>query len=118
MVYLFSIENMSLIFLRKQGCSGVKSLIIQWRQMLSWVKIACWWNSGRPRSAAIWKMVPICIFWCVWKERNLRRFEDVESFMEDILAIFFHTLYLWTVVFLSLLSLSFVDFLACFSLPS
>jgi hypothetical protein len=54
----------------------------------------------------------------VWKERNLRRFEDVESFMEDILAIFFHTLYLWTVVFLSLLSLSFVDFLACFSLPS
>jgi len=40
---------------------------------------ACWWKSGRPRSAAIWKMVPICIFWCVWKERNLRCFEDLEG---------------------------------------
>jgi hypothetical protein len=31
---------------------------------------------------------------------------------------FFHTLYLWTVAFLSPLSLSFVDFLACISLPN
>jgi hypothetical protein len=38
--------------------------------------------------------------------------------MEDILASFFHTLYLWTVVFLSYLSLSFVDFLVRFSLYS
>jgi len=37
----------------------------------------------------IWKMVPICIFWCVWKERNLRCFEDLENSMEDILASFF-----------------------------
>jgi len=38
--------------------------------------------------------------------------------MEDILASFFHTLYFWTLAFLSLLSLSFVDFLIRFSLPS
>jgi hypothetical protein len=57
-------------------------------------------------------------FFGVWKERNLRCFEDVESSMEDILALFFHTLYFWTVVFLSPLSLSFVDFLARFFLPS
>jgi hypothetical protein len=38
--------------------------------------------------------------------------------MEDILASIFHTLYLWTVVFVSSLSLSFVDFLVCFSLSS
>jgi hypothetical protein len=53
-------------------------------------------------SAAIWKMVPICIFVCVWNQRNLRCFEDLESFMEDILTSFFHTLYIWTVAFLSL----------------
>jgi hypothetical protein len=23
---------------------------------------ACWWKFGRPKSAAIWNMVPICIF--------------------------------------------------------
>jgi hypothetical protein len=32
--------------------------------------------------------VPICIFWCVWKERNLRCFKDMENSMEDILALF------------------------------
>jgi hypothetical protein len=77
---------------------------------------ACWWKSGRPMSVAIWKMVPICIFWCVWKERNLKCFDDLESSLEDILAS--HTLYLWTVAFLSTLSISLADFLVRFSIPS
>jgi hypothetical protein len=38
--------------------------------------------------------------------------------MEDILALFFHTLYLWLVAFLSPLSISFADFLVPFSLLS
>jgi len=42
----------------------------------------------------IWKMMPICIFWCVWKEINNRCFEDLERSLEDILPSFFHTLYL------------------------
>jgi hypothetical protein len=36
---------------------------------ISWVMprrvidlLAGWWKSGRPQSATIWKMVPICIF--------------------------------------------------------
>jgi hypothetical protein len=62
---------------------------------------ACWWKSGRPRSAAIWEMVSICIFWYVWRERNLRYFEDLKNSMEDILSLFFHMLYLWTVASLS-----------------
>jgi hypothetical protein len=74
----------------------------------------CWWKSGRLKSAAIWKMVQICIFWCVGKERNFRYFEDLERSMEDILATFFHTLHLWTVAFLSPLSISFFDFLSVF----
>jgi hypothetical protein len=79
---------------------------------------ACWWKFGRPRSAVIWKMVPICIFWCVWKERNLRCFEDLESSMEDLLTSFFHMLYLWTMAFWSPLSISFADFLVHFSILS
>jgi hypothetical protein len=59
------------------------------------------------------EVVPICIFWCVWKERNLRCFEDLESSMEDILASLFHTL-----TFFSSLSFSFADFLVRFSIPS
>jgi hypothetical protein len=73
---------------------------------------------GRPRSVVNWKMVQICIFLCVWKEINLRCFKNLKSFMKDILTSFFHTLYLWTIAFLSPLSLSFVDFIVRFSLPS
>jgi hypothetical protein len=54
----------------------------------------CWWKFGRLRSGTIWKMVPICILLCVWNEINLRCFEDVGSFINDILATFFHTMYL------------------------
>jgi len=38
--------------------------------------------------------------------------------MEDFLASFFHNLYIWTVAFLSPLSLSYVNFLICLSLSS
>jgi hypothetical protein len=76
---------------------------------------ACWWKFGRPRSAAVWTMVPICIFWCVWKKRNLKCFKDQENSIENILDSFFHTLYLWTVAFLSLVSISYSDFLIRFS---
>jgi hypothetical protein len=69
-------------------------------------------------SAAIWKMVPTCILWCVWKEINNKCFEDLKKSLEVILASFFHTLYLWTVAFVSPLSLSFDDFLIRFSISS
>jgi len=59
-------------------------------------------------------MVPICILWCVWKERNIRCFEDLENSMEDIVASFFLMLYLWTEAFLSPVSISFSDFLFVF----
>jgi hypothetical protein len=92
---------------------------------LSWVMpvrvldlFACWWTAGRPRSAVIWKMVPTCILWCVWKERNDRCFEDLERSSEEILTSFFHTLYLWTVAFVSPLSFTFDEFLVRFSLSS
>jgi hypothetical protein len=56
--------------------------------------LVCWWSSGRPRSAVVWKMTPICIFWCLWREMNIRSFEDLGSTLEEILSSFYHTLYL------------------------
>jgi hypothetical protein len=45
------------------------------------------------------------------RKEIFRCFEDLESCMEDILVSFFHTLYLWTMAFLSPLLISFADFL-------
>jgi hypothetical protein len=37
---------------------------------------ASWWTGGRTRSIDVWKMVPHCIMWCIWREQNNRCFED------------------------------------------
>jgi hypothetical protein len=92
---------------------------------LSWVMprcvsdlCACWCSSGRTRSAVVWKMMPICIFWTLWRERNNRCFEDVESSMEVIIASFLYSLYLWTAAYLSPSSICYADFLSHFSFSS
>jgi hypothetical protein len=101
-----------------------------WSDIFSWLGLfwvvpicvfdlcACWYSTRRTRSVVVWKMVPICIFWTIWRERNIRHFEDLESSMEDILASLLHSLYLWTVAYLAPMSLSYVDFLTYFSFSS
>jgi hypothetical protein len=90
---------------------------------MSWVMtrrvidlLTCWWSFGRPRSAVVWKMTPICLFRCLWRERNNRSFEDLESTLEAILLSFYLTLYFWTTAYVHPLSFTFVDFLTRFSL--
>jgi hypothetical protein len=43
----------------------------------------CWWSRGCPRSAIVWKMVLLCIMWCLLFERNGRFFEDSKRSLED-----------------------------------
>jgi hypothetical protein len=34
------------------------------------------WMGGHTRSAVVWKIVSLCIKWCIWRERNDRCFEN------------------------------------------
>ena len=43
---------------------------------------------GSPRSV-VWKMVPTCLLWCLWRERNDRIFEDRERTFEEIKSLLF-----------------------------
>ena len=70
---------------------------------LSWVmprsvmeRFASWWAGGRTSSAVVWKMAPLCLLWCLWKERNARCFEDVSRNLEDLIHFFLYTLFTWT----------------------
>lgn len=66
------------------------------RAGLSWVMpmrvvdlLACW--NSRHRSsqlAAAWRMISLCIMWCLWLERNERCFNDKEQTVEDIWKLF------------------------------
>jgi hypothetical protein len=95
------------------------------RFSLSWIMplrvvdlFACWWTGGRSRSVVVWKMVPCCLMWCLWRERNDRQFEDKEITIEDLISFFFHSLYSWSAAFLAPLTFSFNDFLMLFSTSS
>ena len=59
--------------------------------------LACWQGRfGRHRNGYIWIAVPLCLMWCIWKERNSRCFEDSDCSMPDLKLLFFRTLiYVW-----------------------
>jgi len=50
--------------------------------------------SNISRRVMAWKIVPTCLFWCLWRERNNQSFEDVEKTFEELLSSFYHTLYI------------------------
>jgi Na+/H+-dicarboxylate symporter len=66
----------------------------------------------------VWKMTPICLFWCSWREITNRSFKDLESTFKEILSLFYLTLYFWITAYVHLLSFIFADFLARFSLSN
>jgi hypothetical protein len=78
---------------------------------------ASWWTGGRVRSAVVWKMVPLCIMWCVWRERNDRCFEDKSRTQEELIYLFYFTLFTWTTGWLAPRVISYSDFLSFFSSP-
>jgi hypothetical protein len=50
---------------------------------------------GDTRNMVVWRMVPHCVMWCLWRERNARHFEDCERSIVDLKMLFFQTLYEW-----------------------
>jgi hypothetical protein len=65
---------------------------------------------GRGLVNRIWKQVPLCVLWGLWRERNSRLFEDVEVPVGVLCRYVIHMLYLWVLAH-SPGSMSFVDFL-------
>jgi hypothetical protein len=43
---------------------------------------ACWWTGGSTESDVVWKIVPSCLLWCLWKERKER--SNLRGLREDI----------------------------------
>ena len=56
----------------------------------------CWsCNFRRHRNIVIWRIVPHCLMWRIWRERNLRSFEDRNWSILEFKPFFFSTLLEW-----------------------
>ena len=75
-----------------------------------------WRNCLGTYSSNVWNLVPACLMWLVWKERNARTFEDVESPIDKLKTLLARTLFecsrIWGFTHCSSLS----DFLISISL--
>lgn len=50
---------------------------------------------GDAQVAAIWRLVLICMCWCIWRERNARCFDDQERTWMSLKFSFFKSLFQW-----------------------
>ena len=55
-----------------------------------------WWNWFGKRSSGVWNLIPSCLIWTIWRERNNRTFENKETPSAKIIKIFFGSLYDWS----------------------
>jgi hypothetical protein len=65
-----------------------------------------------------WRMVPLCVMWCIWRERNARIFEDRELGILELKKRVIQTLFSWRAMWHSpqVTTLAdFLDFCATFS---
>jgi len=60
--------------------------------LLAWEGFFC--RKVRKKNKAGW-MLPHVIFWCIWRKRNRRAFEGVETPIQCLKDLVFKTLYFW-----------------------
>jgi hypothetical protein len=64
--------------------------------MACWVRdlFDCWRRQfGNSQSEGMWKMIPLCLMWCIRGERNNCNFEGSERMGAELKVFFFHTLF-------------------------
>ena len=55
----------------------------------------CWFHWLGKYSSDIWDLVPGCLMWTIWFERNRRAFEDEEKTVVQLLEFCEWTLFDW-----------------------
>jgi hypothetical protein len=66
----------------------------------------------------VWRLVPLCLMWCIWREQNVPHFEDVEISMVELKKRLLNTLYIWIAFHHSLNVFTYADFLNLFYVRS
>ena len=111
-------ESVDHLFLHCPVAMNLWAMVLGWFGV-SWAMpqfvlglLECWQGRfGRHRNGFIWLIVPHCLMWCLWRERNGRCFEDIERSIPDLKSFFFRTLFDWLVAMQNQSFPSYFDFL-------
>ena len=68
---------------------------IQWVMPKRAIDLFHCWIGSVGRTSVIWKAIPHCIMWCIWRERNARTFEDCELSVVELKLHFYRSLLDW-----------------------
>ena len=77
-----------------------------------------WRNWFGKHLSIVWNMVPACLMWLTWQERNARIFEDKARNLERLKCLLFHTLFLWACIWGCTNCTAVADFLVSISFNS
>ena len=55
-----------------------------------------WSNCLGNFSSNVWNMIPVCLMWLIWRERNSRMFEDIERPVDLVKSLLVGTLFEWS----------------------
>jgi hypothetical protein len=58
--------------------------------------VAGWRNWFGKHSSAVWNLVPSCVMWSLWRERNNRTFEDIEHSVGQLIEFCMSSLFDWS----------------------
>lgn len=95
-------ETNSHLFLHSRVTSQVWHMFLNLIQ-ISWVMpehttdlLTCWMRrGGSKKQKKWWSLVPSCLWWSAWKERNNRCFKNITNPMQKVKKNCINTLYLW-----------------------
>lgn len=80
--------------------------------------LSSWGNSlGCGQVQQIWKHVPLCVMWGIWRERNALHFEDVEMPVLELCRNVLNMLFVWVLVHTPI-RVTFIEFLISCSFVS
>lgn len=82
----------------------VSDLLGSWRGQL-----------GNRNVLNIWRLAPLYLMWCLWRERNARSFVDCENGLLELKKMMLPTLYIWRVSWHSAFASNFSELELCSS---
>ena len=97
-------ETISHLLLQCLATYGLSMFVFRSFDIL-WVLSGCvsdlffgWRNWLGKNQSKVWNLVPSCLIWSLWRERNTHIFENVERTDSQLFELFYNTLYDWATV--------------------